>query len=59
VGFSRKAEKRAGGRRKKDIETSRHIVSRHTTVSDLDAALSRLEKMVAELEPAALRSSPS
>jgi hypothetical protein len=42
----RRPEKRAGGRRKADIETSRH-----TTVSDLDAALSRLEKMVAELEP--------
>ena len=46
VGLERKLEKRAGGRRKTDIR-----VSGHTTVQDLDAALSRLEKMVAGLEP--------
>lgn len=40
----RKTDKRPGGRRKTDAETSGHA-----TVRDLDAALSRVEKMVAEM----------
>jgi predicted acylesterase/phospholipase RssA len=44
VGLTRrKGDKKAGGRRKTDLEASGH-----TTVRDLDAALSRLEKLVAD-----------